>query len=250
MIRRPPRSTLFPYTTLFRSGLRRHQRLRTSQTRRRDPRAPLLGCRSRQPRNGAGVRSRRRRPRADRHRLRSPRRRRWRLRRPSLDRLSSGVRSGEARNVFTRLAEHRHPGTDAPRIRPLSIKSNREVCMQNYDIRYDDKYGQLAQIDVAAEGAGYEPWVNQTLTSVNDSVVRLAVIEGELVDWHSHEHEDEFFLVLEGKLELEVEGREPFVLGVHQGVTIPRGVLHHPRAHERTVLLMVEPAPAIPTWND
>ncbi len=71
--------------------------------------------------------------------------------------------------------------------------------MQNYDIRYDDKYGQLAQIDVAAEGAGYEPWVNQTLTSVNDSVVRLAVIEGELVDWHSHEHEDEFFLVLEGR---------------------------------------------------
>ena len=69
--------------------------------------------------------------------------------------------------------------------------------MQNYDIRYDDRYGQLARIDVAAEGAGYRPWVNQTLTSVNDSVVRLAVIEGELVDWHSHEHEDEFFLVLE-----------------------------------------------------
>jgi quercetin dioxygenase-like cupin family protein len=48
--------------------------------------------------------------------------------------------------------------------------------------------------------------VNQTLTSVNDSVVRLAVIEGELVDWHSHKHEDEFFLVLEERLELEVEG--------------------------------------------
>ncbi len=63
----------------------------------------------------------------------------------------------------------------------------------NYDIRYDDKYGQLAHIDVAAEGEGYEPWVNQTLTSVNDCVVRLAVIEGELVDWHSHEREDEFF---------------------------------------------------------
>ena len=106
--------------------------------------------------------------------------------------------------------------------------------MPNYDIRYEDKYGQLAQIDVAAEGARYEPWVNQTLTSVNDSVVRLAVIEGELVDWHSHEHEDEFFLVLEGELELEVEGREPFVLGVHQGVTIPRGVLHHPRAARAT----------------
>ena len=41
--------------------------------------------------------------------------------------------------------------------------------MQNYDIRYDDKYGQLAQIDVAAEGAGYEPSVNQTLSGVVDS---------------------------------------------------------------------------------
>ena len=50
--------------------------------------------------------------------------------------------------------------------------------------------------------------------------------------------------------ELEVEGREPFVLGVHEGVTIPRGVLHHPRAHGRTVLLMVEPAKVIPTGND
>src|SRR2546422_6397426 len=27
MIRRPPRSTLFPYTTLFRSGLRRNERM-------------------------------------------------------------------------------------------------------------------------------------------------------------------------------------------------------------------------------
>src|SRR5436309_12785063 len=118
--------------------------------------------------------------------------------------------------------------------------------MQNYDIRYDDKYGQLAQIDVAAEGAGYEPWVNQTLTSVNDSVVRLAVIEGELVDWHSHEHEDEFFLVLEGRLELEVEGREPFVLGVHQGVTIPRGVPPHPPAPGPTRSPTADPAPVLP----
>src|SRR2546430_13088280 len=33
MIRRPPRSTLFPYTTLFRSNLRRLQRLRLKETR-------------------------------------------------------------------------------------------------------------------------------------------------------------------------------------------------------------------------
>jgi mannose-6-phosphate isomerase-like protein (cupin superfamily) len=89
--------------------------------------------------------------------------------------------------------------------------------MENYDIRYDDKYGQLTHIDLAAEGALHDPWVNQTLTTVNDCAIRLAVIEGRLVDWHKHEHEDEFFLVLEGRLELEVEGSEPFVLGPKPG---------------------------------
>src|SRR2546423_11440120 len=34
MIRRPPRSTLFPYTTLFRSGLRALRHLRRRQRRR------------------------------------------------------------------------------------------------------------------------------------------------------------------------------------------------------------------------
>jgi mannose-6-phosphate isomerase-like protein (cupin superfamily) len=114
--------------------------------------------------------------------------------------------------------------------------------MDNYDIRYDDKYGQLTHIDLAAEGAAHDPWFNQTLTTVSDCVIRLAVIDGRLVDWHKHEHEDEFFLVLEGRLELEVEGREPFVLGPRQGVTIPRGIVHRPHALGRTVVLMVEPA--------
>jgi mannose-6-phosphate isomerase-like protein (cupin superfamily) len=87
--------------------------------------------------------------------------------------------------------------------------------VQNCDIRYDDKCGQLAQINVAAESQGYEPWVNQTLTSVNDCVVRLAVIEGELIDWHSHEHQDEFFLVLAGGLE---EVITPTAGGTNRGV--------------------------------
>jgi mannose-6-phosphate isomerase-like protein (cupin superfamily) len=122
--------------------------------------------------------------------------------------------------------------------------------MENYDIRYDDKYGHLTHIDLAAEGAMHEPWFNQTLTSVNDCAIRLAVIDGRLVDWHKHEHEDEFFLVLDGRLELEVEGREPFVLGPGQGVTIPRGIVHRPHALARTLVLMVEPATVVPTGND
>src|SRR5438874_8313969 len=46
MIRRPPRSTLFPYTTLFRSRRRGQQSLRHGQISRRDA-IPRIGTRRR-----------------------------------------------------------------------------------------------------------------------------------------------------------------------------------------------------------
>ena len=73
------------------------------------------------------------------------------------------------------------------------------------DINLDDEYGQLALIDIAAEAARNEPWFNQTLTSVNDAVVRLGVIEGDF-HWQKHDDDDELLLVLGGELEIEVEG--------------------------------------------
>jgi mannose-6-phosphate isomerase-like protein (cupin superfamily) len=123
------------------------------------------------------------------------------------------------------------------------------MAEQPYEINLDVKFDQLERIDIAAEAAAVEPWFNQTLTQVNDSVVRLGVIDGEF-HWHKHEHEDEFFLVLEGELHIDVEGREPIELGVHQGVTIPRGVMHRPRALGRTVIVMAEPASVVPTGDE
>src|SRR5688572_8702485 len=73
-----------------------------------------------------------------------------------------------------------------------------------YTIKLDDKYGQMAVVDVAGEMAANEPWFNQTLTAVNDAVVRLGVIEGDF-HWHKHDDTDEFFLVLEGELLLDFE---------------------------------------------
>jgi mannose-6-phosphate isomerase-like protein (cupin superfamily) len=120
--------------------------------------------------------------------------------------------------------------------------------VSDYDIHLDDKFGQMQQFDVAAEAAAVEPWFNQTLTSVNDAVVRLGVLEGEF-HWHKHDNEDEFFLVLEGELEIDIEDAETVVLRPHQGITITRGVVHRPRAATRTVVLMVEPASVVPTGD-
>jgi mannose-6-phosphate isomerase-like protein (cupin superfamily) len=117
-----------------------------------------------------------------------------------------------------------------------------------YDINLEPKFEQLQHIDVAAEAAAAEPWFNQTLTAVNDSVVRLGVVEGTF-HWHKHDDEDEFFFVLEGRLEIDVEDHETITLLPTQGVTIPKGVSHRPRAPERTVMIMVEPGTIAPTGD-
>lgn len=120
--------------------------------------------------------------------------------------------------------------------------------MPDYDINLDDKFGQLRLIDIAAEAAAHEPWFNQTLTSVNDAVVRLGVLHGDF-HWHKHDREDEFFLVLEGRLMLDFENDETVELVAHQGYTVPRGVVHRTRAPERTTIVMVEPAGVQPTGD-
>jgi mannose-6-phosphate isomerase-like protein (cupin superfamily) len=117
-----------------------------------------------------------------------------------------------------------------------------------YDIKLDEKYGTLTPIDVAAEAAAHEPWFNQTLTAVNDAVVRLGVLDGDF-HWHKHDDQDEFFLVLEGELVIEVEGEETVRLRPHQGYTVPRGVRHKTSAPERTVIVMVEAAGVVPTGD-
>jgi mannose-6-phosphate isomerase-like protein (cupin superfamily) len=118
-----------------------------------------------------------------------------------------------------------------------------------YDIHLDDKYGQLRLIDVGAEAAAHEPWFNQTLTSVNDAVVRLGVIEGDF-HWHKHDDTDEFFMVLDGELVIDLEDRDSVRLSRHQSYTVPRTVMHRTSAPGRTVILMVEAAGVTPTGDD
>jgi mannose-6-phosphate isomerase-like protein (cupin superfamily) len=74
------------------------------------------------------------------------------------------------------------------------------------------------------------------------------VLEGDF-HWHKHEDEDEFFLVLEGELVIEVAGSETVRLRRHQGYTVPRGVMHKTSAPERTVIVMVESAGVVPTGD-
>ena len=118
----------------------------------------------------------------------------------------------------------------------------------NYHINLDTKYRPLEVIDVPTLVADCtEKWFNQTLTQVNDGVVRLGIVEGEF-HWHQHDLDDEFFFVLSGRLLIDLEDRT-IELGPQQGTTIPKTVAHRPRAPEKTVMLMVETRSIVPTGD-
>lgn len=127
---------------------------------------------------------------------------------------------------------------------PGNIRSMTDYA--RYQTHLDDKYGSLNVIDIPAEIAAHAPWYNQTLTRVNDAVVRLGIIEGEY-HWHKHDREDECFIVLEGELQIDIEGRDTVTLGKYLGYTVPRGVMHRTRAQTKTVILMLEAATVTPT---
>jgi mannose-6-phosphate isomerase-like protein (cupin superfamily) len=119
---------------------------------------------------------------------------------------------------------------------------------KNYNINLNVKYRHLEKIDIASiVGACKEKWFNQTLTEVNDSVVRIGIVEGEF-HWHKHDDDDEFFFVLQDQLLIDIEGRT-IELNPNQGVTIPKGVMHRPRAPIKTVMLMMETNAIIPTGD-
>ena len=112
----------------------------------------------------------------------------------------------------------------------------------NYVQHLNVLHGPGEKIDVAQLVADCtEDWYNQTLAQVNESVVRLGVLHGEY-HWHRHEDEDEFFFVLSGRLEIELEDADPVVLGPQQGYVVAKGRRHRPLAPVKTVLLMVETA--------
>jgi mannose-6-phosphate isomerase-like protein (cupin superfamily) len=117
-----------------------------------------------------------------------------------------------------------------------------------YATYLDIKYPQLSVVDVPALiEAVTDRWYNQTLCRVNESVVRLGVMQGEY-HWHKHDHDDEFFFVLDGHFIIDLEDRS-VDLQAREGFVVPKGVVHRTRAPDRAVILMVENAGIVPTGD-
>ena len=126
------------------------------------------------------------------------------------------------------------------------LGSDKSPAGFSYNTRLNVLHGPLEVIDVAGiVDACTDQWFNQTLCRVDESVVRMGVVHGEY-HWHKHDAEDEFFYVVSGRFLIDLEDRT-VDLAAGKGFVVPKGVMHRPRAPERTVILMVERAGIIPT---
>ncbi len=83
-----------------------------------------------------------------------------------------------------------------------------------------------------------ELWSPRVVAEVDDAYVKVAKVQGSLA-WHSHDDEDELFLVLEGHLRIEMEDIS-VELGKGDLFVVPKGVRHNPVAEHECHLLLIE----------
>src|SRR5882757_5554278 len=83
-----------------------------------------------------------------------------------------------------------------------------------------------------------ELWSPRVISEVDDAYIKVAKVHGSLA-WHSHENEDELFLVLKGHLRIELEG-STVDLGEGEMFIVPKGVRHNPVAEEECQLMLIE----------
>ena len=90
-------------------------------------------------------------------------------------------------------------------------------------------------------------WQPKIVGELNGQHLKLVKFQGEFV-WHSHEHEDEMFLVVRGRFRMELRDR---TIELNEGelLIVPRGVEHRPKADDEVAVLLFEPAGTLNTGN-
>jgi mannose-6-phosphate isomerase-like protein (cupin superfamily) len=76
---------------------------------------------------------------------------------------------------------------------------------------------------------------------LNGQHFKLARLEGDKVPWHTHDDEDELFLVVEGVLDVH-ERDEIVTLHAGEFCIVPRGKEHRVIPHGHVKLILFEPA--------
>jgi quercetin dioxygenase-like cupin family protein len=99
----------------------------------------------------------------------------------------------------------------------------------------------LSKINISQKfGLFSDEWTPKILAESNGQLVKIAKGTGELV-WHTHDNEDELFIVFKGQLTLQLRNGD-IVLNAGDMYVVPKGVEHCPKAEPDTHFMMVEPS--------
>jgi mannose-6-phosphate isomerase-like protein (cupin superfamily) len=101
--------------------------------------------------------------------------------------------------------------------------------------------GMHDKVNLAEKLASFDEHFSPKIVGeLNDYKLEVVKAKGEFV-WHKHDDTDDFFLVLKGRLTIQLRNREDVELGEGDLFVVPRGVEHCPRADEEAHILLIEP---------
>lgn len=85
-------------------------------------------------------------------------------------------------------------------------------------------------------------WSPKVIAELNGQAVKIAKVSGRFV-WHDHAGEDELFMVLKGKLFLDLRDDQTVTLREGQLYVVPRGVEHLPYTDpgKEAWIILIEP---------
>ena len=94
-----------------------------------------------------------------------------------------------------------------------------------------------------------EEWTPKILGELNDQYVKVCKLKDDFV-WHSHDNEDELFMVFKGTLLIDFRNRKTVKLKEGEILIIPKGIEHRPRTNGEVVFnLLFEPKTTLHTGN-
>ena len=91
-------------------------------------------------------------------------------------------------------------------------------------------------------------WDPHVVAEYNGNDIMVVKFAGEF-PFHKHDDSDDFFLVLEGSVTLDMEGQDPVLMGPGELCVVPKGAVHRPRAQSEAKVLLIEPA-GLPNTGD
>ncbi|MGR3623511.1 cupin domain-containing protein [Pseudophaeobacter sp.] len=83
-------------------------------------------------------------------------------------------------------------------------------------------------------------WDPKVVADYNDNEIMVVKFQGEY-PFHLHENTDDFFLVLEGEMVMDIAGEPSHLVKAGELFVVPKGVTHRPRADAECRVLLIEP---------